>query len=322
MRRISKNISKKIGKIVLVSGLAAIMLGALTGCVNAINYTYQNADKYTAGDRTITDKIDKIDIDYLSGDIKFDATETDAVAIKETTNKTIDDKMKVHSWVNEGTLYVRFCTSGKRMDFTNIDKNLEITIPADTNLNELKVEISSGSFTGKGINADSVNVTASSGDIDVNGTADKINLVASSGDIKLTQKGDSSEVEMEASSGHVTADVENINKVDVTTSSGDVVFNGKKIKEVNATASSGEAKYTFDEAPGKSSFTSSSGDIKIYVPEKSDITVVSTHSSGEFDDELPFGKEGEKYVCGSGTNKMDITTSSGDQKILKLKSGE
>lgn len=323
MKRISKRmISKKMSKIVLVAGLAAVMLGALTGCMESINYTYNNGDKYTVGDRTITEKIDTIDIDYLLGDIKLNATETDAIEIKETSNKTIEDKLKVHSWVNEGTLYIRFCKSDRGLDFTNLDKDLDITIPSDTKLSNLKVEISSGSFSGKELNASSINVNASSGEIDVNCTADKIDLTASSGSVNLNQKGDSSEIKLEVSSGRITADVENSSIVNVVTSSGDVTFNGKKIKNIETDASSGDGKYTFSEVPEKSSFTASSGEINIYLPEKSDITVESTHSSGDFDYELPFEKNGDNYVCGSGTNSMEINTSSGDQKIMKLKSVE
>ena len=36
--------------------------------------------------------------------------------------------------------------------------------------------------------------------------------------------------------------------------------------------------------------------VTIYIPEDSDIKVTSTHSSGDFDYELPFGKDGNNFV--------------------------
>lgn len=320
--KIRKFLSSKTCRVIAFSILTTVILGTLTACMNAINYTYQNADKYTAGDRNISEKVDTIDIDYLSGDIVLNATTSDAIEIKETINKTVKDEMKVHTWVNDGTLYVRFCESGRGLDFTNINKKLDITIPSDMALNDLKVEISSGSFTGKAINANAVNVNASSGEIDVDCKADKIKLMASSGSIALKQKGDSSEIKLEASSGRIKADVENATNVKVATSSGNAELNGKNVKEINTNASSGDGKYTFNVVPEKSSFTASSGEITIYIPEDSDIKVTSTHSSGDFDYELPFGKDGNNFVCGGGKNTMKLTTSSGDQKIMKLKSGE
>lgn len=47
------------------------MMGCLSGCSfwQVTNYVYQNGEKYTAGDRSIMEKIETIDIDYLDGDV-------------------------------------------------------------------------------------------------------------------------------------------------------------------------------------------------------------------------------------------------------------
>ena len=65
---------KKVKGIVCVAALA-VAVGCLNGCSFSIgmksSYKYSDSDKYAVGDVEITDKIDKLDIDYLSGDVKI-----------------------------------------------------------------------------------------------------------------------------------------------------------------------------------------------------------------------------------------------------------
>ena len=100
----------------LVAGAMALIVPAtvcLTGCsiglFNTVNYKYEDSDKYTAGDREIDEKVTKVNIDYLSGEVKVKGTDSDTISIKETSNKTIDDDHKVHTWVDDGTLS-SFCS--------------------------------------------------------------------------------------------------------------------------------------------------------------------------------------------------------------------
>ena len=109
--------------------------------------------------------------------------------MKETSAKELDDKRKVHTWVDGTTLYVRYCASAKGLDLNNLNKKLDIQIPADCRLENLKVDVSSGDFTGKEFEANGVNVYASSGDVEVVCGAKDIEIKTSSGDITLTQHG-------------------------------------------------------------------------------------------------------------------------------------
>ena len=74
----------------LVAGAMALIVPStlcLTGCsfglINTVSYQYENADKYTAGDREIDDTITKINIDYLAGDVKVRGTDTDIIKVDE-----------------------------------------------------------------------------------------------------------------------------------------------------------------------------------------------------------------------------------------------
>ena len=313
---------KALKHILLVAGVAVAMMGALTGCMNSVNYTYQNADKYTAGDRTISDKIETIDIDYMSGDVTLKCGDSGDVTIKETANVELDDKRKVHTWVDGNTLYVRYCASAKRLNFNKVDKQLDITIPKDVDLDNLKVDISSGEFDGSGFNANSLVVESSSGGIKADCNAKKIDLDVSSGNINLVQHGNSDEISMKASSGEIVANIENASKTDASVSSGKLNITANNINDIKAVSSSGDSKFSFGVAPELAEITASSGDVMVFVPEDSDLKVNAKHSSGDFDYDLPFTKDGDSYVCGKATNIMKITTSSGDASINKLASGE
>ena len=313
---------KRLKSILLAGGVAALLAALVTGCMSTINYAYKNGDKYTPGDRTISEKIDTIDIDYLSGDVNFSCDSTNAITIKETANKEISDKMKVHTWVDGSTLYVRYCASAKSLDFNNIEKKLDITVPADVELENLRVDISSGSFTGNGFIAQDIDISASSGKIDVDCTGKKIALDVSSGSIGLKQHGDSDSIKLDATSGKIKAEVENANKIKMSQTSGDVNFEGNDIKDFDYDVTSGDGNFKFGKAPETSSFTGTSSDITIYIPSDSDLTADVDITSGDFDYELGFEKKDGKYIAGSGANKMSIDTTSGDIEINQLKAGE
>ena len=109
----------KFKKFIYIAALAGA-IGCLSGCnyESKTSYMYDNADKYTAGNREISDKIENIDIDYMSGDIELLATDTDSISIKETTNKTVDSDLQVHTWVDGTTLRVRFCESARNLSLS------------------------------------------------------------------------------------------------------------------------------------------------------------------------------------------------------------
>ena len=308
-------------KLIYVAVTVAL-IGCLSGCnVNfgfKTNYVYQSGEKYTAGDREITEKIETIDIDYLSGDITLIGTDSDVVTVKETSGKQLDDKRKVHTWVDGTTLYVRYCASAKGLDLNNLNKNLEIQIPADCQLDKLKVDVSSGDFTGKGFEANGVNVYASSGDVEVSCGAKDIELKTSSGDIILTQHGESDSIKLRASSGHVTATMENAGKVDSYVSSGKLLIQGHFIKELESKVSSGEGEYRFAVTPEKSNINHSSGNVTIFLPGNADLTGEFKSSSGKVLYDLAFSKSDNKYVCGNGANDMNVYVSSGNIEIKEI----
>ena len=78
---------KTIKKLIYVAAILAVA-AALAGCSYTFktSYIYDNGENYTAGDREITEKVEEINIDYVSGDVKLKLTDSKNVSIKETSN--------------------------------------------------------------------------------------------------------------------------------------------------------------------------------------------------------------------------------------------
>ena len=325
-----------------IAGAMALLVPAtlcFTGCdfgvFNVLTYTYENSEKYTAGDREITDKITTIDIDYVSGDVTLTGSDTDKVTVKETSNQALDDAHKVHTWVDGSTLYVRYCESTKKISFNKINKKLELNIPGAQELDNLNIKISSGDLKCDGLTTGKLNANSSSGDLGINCKASDIELKVSSGDVKLTQEGmggsvniksssgtvdyiqtgSNDMINIKSSSGAVRASVEKASSFAVDVSSGSITVNADDVDDFNAKASSGDLTITLGRVPATSKINSSSGDVRVTVPEDADMAAHVEISSGSFNTKLPFSKEGKNYTCGNGSSTMDIHVSSGDVDI-------
>ena len=328
----------------ILAGTMALIMPltmCLTGCsfvslFNTFSYQYDNASEYKPGDREIDEKVTKINIDYVSGDVTINTHDSDKVSVKETANIDLRDPQKVHTWVNDGTLYVRFCQSIKRINFTNIHKKLELTLPSSQDLEDVTVEVSSGnlnctgitsgSFTShlssgnltcKDITAGGFDAKLSSGNANVDGSGKNIKIKASSGNINIKQSGDCSSMTIDSSSGNITTEADKVSKMDVHASSGNITVTANEITELNSRSSSGHNTFDFAVAPKTSAIKSSSGWVKITMPEDSDVKVTAKISSGHFNSELPFTKNGKEYTSGNGSSTMNINVSSGDVDIYK-----
>ena len=109
-----------------------------------------------------------------------------------------------------------------------------------------------------------------------------------------------------------------VDDLSVEVSSGPIVLDADEVKNLYTKASSGHSTISLDKAPATSNINCSSGGIDVSIPEDSDITVHVKISSGDFNYELPFTKDGKDYINGNGTNDMEIHCSSGDVGFHKI----
>ena len=304
---------------ITAAAMAVSMMGMCScsfGFFNSASIgTYENADKYTAGDLETNEKIESVDIEWATGTVDVITGDSDKVTVTETCKGDLSEKEKVHTWVNDGVLYVKFCASGEKV--TNSEKKVEITLPKGTELEKFSAEASSGDMTVDGISAKSTYMEASSGDVSFSGDAGKFSAETSSGNIRFSGEADT--ISTEASSGEVVIDQSGDSKsISAETSSGEIEINADSTDKLSTESSSGDHTIKLGEMPSDTVIDTSSGDVELYLPEDSEFKATIDTSSGDVSYELPLTKTGdESYTCGSGNNELSIETSSGDVKIRK-----
>ena len=323
----------KAGALIAV---AAAALAALAGCVSLeISATYDNADKYSAGNQTFTSEITEIDLNWQSGKVYVTTHDENTVTVTEENSDKLNDAKKVHTWLDGKVLHIQYCKSGEVSVIRNTEKNLEVKIPKNVKLSSFKYNGSSADTSFEKFSTDLFKAESSSGKVDIRDcTSKEFELDTSSGDIYFDCKGDAEIVTAEASSGSVELNMGNVKSLNVSTSSGEISVDADSVKDmdldsssgdksimlksadtVKSYASSGKTKMTFGSMPTNTKIEASSGDVTLYVPKDSSFKADIDTSSGKFNSEIQTSKEGSTYVAGSGSCKLSVDTSSGDVDI-------
>ena len=226
----------------VIIGFIGIAIGGFkfpNGTVDLTTMKALHAEKKTV---QITDAFDKIEIAGASSmDVEIRKSKTgnnyveyydtddwtSHVDVKEHVLKfTTDDKGKHKAVVSLGfgkdTAARLYLADAEYKEISVTTLSGYVTIQ-DVNAETVNVSASSGDLYMKNINApDSIMATSSSGDIDLeNATAKQIELGANSGDIEM-QDITAESLRMSTSSGDIDLESCDAEKFDITTSSGDV----------------------------------------------------------------------------------------------------
>ena len=268
-------------KIIAIVSLVTVLAFSLTGCMTLRNIpfgnTLTNADKYTAGDRTITDKVTGIDIDWASGSVTVKPHDADTIEIHETLSRDdISDDERVQSWVDGTTLRIAYqkTSSASLISINNVKKDLEVLVPASYAYSFLDIDAASAAVNIEGIDTDGLAVSVASGEtVIIDTRAEKADLSSASG--SMTMKG-------------CTADTLEID------------------------TASGAQKLSFSAAPKKADIHSASGDVEILLPKDAGVTAKINTASGKVSYDLPMTKEKNRYIAGDGSAEFEIDTASGD----------
>ena len=281
---------KKVLIIAIVMIMALITI--FTGCnVEGVVFAekYDNEDLYLCGNQEYSDEINSIDISWKCGLIKFIESEDNKIVIEEENN--LEDSKKVHSYLDNGTLYVRFWQSGKKDKVKAKDKHLTIKYPkcqdisivgtscilvADNiNCNNLTIVKTSGEVVSENINCKNLDITTTSGAIAIGSiNADNINIGTTSGSFEC---------------GNINTSILNFG---ATSGSFDAEINKASIISINGTSSSVNLKL---------------GDFG------STITYQST--SGSFLCTKEHSTINGKTVIGDGSCMISVNTTSGSLNI-------
>lgn len=166
--------------------LTVILLLVLGGCARGVGgYTYKNSGRYTAGNATVTGKVKTIDISWIDGQVNIGQHDGDGVIVKETSGKDLDKGERLHWYLKDGTLYIKYAKSGFRST-KSLDKKLTVLLPEDLALTKLAIDAVSAKTTVTDITADKLEINTVSGGVKLQlHQADSAEINSVSGSVSL-----------------------------------------------------------------------------------------------------------------------------------------
>ncbi len=181
---------------------------------------YDNAAAYVAGEFTCDSAaVKRVEIDWIGGNVEMEQSGSGKTAVFEEGDELSEEK-RLHTYLNDGVLRVKYCRSGCLGKIDETQKNLQVEIPkgVDVEINgvsanvylgmieigNLSIKTDTGSVEAESIRCQRAEIETESGYIGVGAlTADGLELGSASGEIHLGIPTCQS-TEIETKTGNVT----------------------------------------------------------------------------------------------------------------------
>lgn len=307
----------KILVIALIVCLVALGVGAVSlfGGNIGLGFTYANADKYTAGETTLTENVENLDIHWVSGNVKIEYHAGNEIRVTETANRTMSDEDQVRWWLDGTTLRIMYAKSGRFRLFDNLNKTLTVSLPEGAVLKKANIQTTSGTLDIPQLTADETELTVTSGNVNAAADTRKITVKSTSGDLNIRLAGVTEEATLEVTSGSILADIGDTKQLNVHGTSGNISVHGKA-GNADIKTTSGTVSVRFA-AINSLNINVTSGNVTAALPENPGFTCEASMTSGKFSSSVSLTNNGNVYACGDGSAKCSIHTTSGDIRIEK-----
>lgn len=274
--------------------------------LGGFNYKFDDESKYSIADGKITvDDVRKIDLDWISGNIKIEEYNGNKIEFYEENSSSLSEDDKMRYFVDNGTLKIRFRKSYMGFGLLkSLNKAIVLRIPVsmEDGLNEFKIDNVSSSINIEALITDNLTIDSVSGEISIrNLLAKELDIETVSGTVNVSAK--SEILNIETVSGTLNA-----------------VIDSALIKKVNVDSVSGDAFLDLGSCPEDLDMESVSGNAHITIPENKGFEVKYDTVSGKFkcDFAVSITKKEAVYKEGnSGNSKLRINTVSGNININK-----
>ena len=199
--------------IVIAAGIGYGIGRAIKNNVNVVSggadFRYSDAGSYNIGNGDISQKISKISINWLNGEVKVSEYSGSTLTIKdEVISGALKEELKLR-WKKEGNeVKIQYAEADKKLYLDDFKKNLVVMVPSSWSLDKVEIDV---------VSADSTIALGSLKELDwhsVNGNMDaKVDSISSvecntvNGDVSLYMK----------KSGPKELDIDSVNS-DVTIS--------------------------------------------------------------------------------------------------------
>ena len=305
------------GKIIqiAIAVCAVILAGAViitsTGALKDIG-AYADAEKYTAGETDISGGIAGLDVHWTSGRVIIAYHGEDTVLLRETADRTLSEDEKMRWWMDGDTLRIQYAKSGIRLAMP--EKVLTITLPEGTELKDVKIQTNSAGVEIPGMKAERLEVGSTSGSIIAAAEARTAAFSSTSGDLKIRMTGEAESIELGSTSGSIAAEADKAIQITAGTTSGGIRITAAESGSVKAGSTSGNIDLKLGKVRSLEA-NATSGSITAALPETPGFTAKVSLTSGSFESGIPLTKNGNQYVCGDGSARISIGTTSGDVRI-------
>lgn len=300
--------------IVMLIATAFLLISLLSSC--SVHFlgggkidlgTYANADKYVAGNKVYSEKIDSLHINWSCGELTVKENAEGKISVTES-GKDLSDDEKVHSAIIDGKLMIQFWASGRSGIISDDSKKLTVEIPSGL---DVKISNSSAKIICGELNCKKADISTSSGSVNIEKiVADEVEIDSSSGSVNITALS-SRKAEIESSSGRITVNEAIADELSVESTSGRIEIGKLEASISDVESSSGSITITFGEKCEKLDVESSSGDVTL-VMGSGGATVKVDAFSGKVYTALNYTSSPSGMQFGDGKCSVKVKTSSGD----------
>ena len=314
--------------------IAVTALNVKSIIVSAAN-GFSHEKEYTAGNAVISDPVRNLDINWTNGKVDITYHKENTVTLTETSKKEIRPDDQMLWWLDGDTLRVQYAKP-RFFQFSNQEKELTITLPEGSAFDEVSIDATSATLSIPSLQAETLNLDVTSGDILASAEAKKVSCESTSGDAELNIKNKAEEISFSSTSGDIKINAAGADEFETRSTSGLISVTADNVGTFKAGSTSGTIQAELGEAEKvKAESTSgnislqiaglqdldidaTSGDVTAILPAEPGFTAHFDTTSGNVDYELPLTRKGSAYVCGDGSASVKIDTTSGDIKILPI----
>ena len=287
-----------------------------SGC-SSLNFLYKDAEKYSYGNTELAEKVENLDLSWVSGSVKILYHDRNTVKLCETSSSSLSEDPSVHWFLDGTTLHIRFLKSGTYRSL-RLAKDLTLTLPKDFAAKNVEISLASADFETETLRSEKIEISSASGDVSLTSAATgKIEISSTSGKINLIQKENCPKIKLNTASGSIRADVLQAGDLSANTASGKVEIRGTSFGDLSVDSASGDVQISVIETLSECSIDTASGEVTLFLPEKMGFTAEIETGSGGFESDLALRQKGETYIAGDGKAKIEIDTASGDIFVKK-----
>ena len=327
--------NRSVKTVALIVCLVLLATAALFLFGGKLGTSYADADKYTAGDAEITSPVENLEVNWTSGSVNLVYHSGSSITVSETAGRGLADNDRLRWWLDGTTLKIQFCSPGFRL-FRNLQKTLTVSLPEGMKLKSATINGTSADLNIPSLSADDVVLHTTSGNIAASAEAKNLAVTATSGSIDLHQAGFAEAVSLSVTSGDISAALDSAGSVEAGTTSGDIgltltgsvktlllhstsgniTSSAAETEKAECASTSGSINARFS-AVSELKLGSTSGNVTASLPENPGFTCKVKTTSGTFSSALELRKDGDTYLCGDGSGRYSISTTSGNVRIEK-----